>query len=226
MALSKFILFLFAIACPVLADVSESDLQSVLIKLRDAGRFPHLKHQLIVDPVMSRGFAAITWNGSIATIYVHPQAMKRETLNNWVFVLGHEIGHQVLNHSGRGGSEEEFAADVYGGQLAMKAGFDPKPCILSMYSRPNSCSLTHGCWHTRAENLEKGLGVTVERPATYTSYSPTLGYEDHTNCECHGGHVQAVGPTVPVVTIPSLTSIQGYEYVQSTGCIISAQDKK
>lgn len=207
------------------AEVSESELRVLLDKLRQAAGIPNVTQTLVVDAAMARGYAAVTWNGSVATIYAHPTAMKRESLNSWAFVLGHEIGHQILNHSGRGGASEEFAADVWGGQVAIKAGYDPKPYILAMYARPNSCSLSHGCWHTRAENLEKGLSVRVERPATYTSYSPTLGFEDHTNCECHGSHVQALGPSVPVVTIPSLVSIQGYEYVQSTGCIISAGEQ-
>ncbi|MBX7152050.1 hypothetical protein K1X84_10445 [bacterium] len=219
--LTLFLCFLLGWVSIAKAGVSENDLKGLLEKLRVLSGIPNIQQELIVDPVMSRGYAAITWDGVKATIYVHPTAMNRESLNSWAFVLGHEIGHQVLNHSGRGGSQEEFAADIWGGQLAIKAGFDPKPYILAMFSRPNSCSVSHGCWHTRAENLESGLHVQVERPATYTSYSPTLGYEDHTNCECHGTHVQAMGPNIPVVTIKSMISLQGYEYVQSTGCIIS-----
>lgn len=218
---SLFLLILISLSAH--ATVSDVELENLLRQLQTVGGLSHLKQRLIVDPVQSRGFAAITWNGMEATIYANPTAMRRETLNTWAFVLGHEIGHQILNHTGRAGSGEEFAADIYGGQLAMKAGYDPKPYILSMYARPNSCSLSHGCWHTRAENLETGLGQKVERPATYSSFSPTLGYQDHTNCECHGSHTTAYGPMVPVVTIPSLTSISGYEYVVSSGCIISGQ---
>jgi len=173
---------------------------------------------------MSRGFAAVTWEGRDAIIYVHPVAMKRESVNNWAFVLGHEIGHQILNHSGKTGADEEFAADIWGGQLAMKAGYDPKPYITGMLARPNSCSISHGCWHNRAENLEKGLGVHIE------GFDGNPTYMAYEGCDCkseeeHRKHVAAMGPFVPVVTVFSIDPLKSYDMLYSTGCIINNTQK-
>lgn len=221
------ILFIVTIILPLhgfaeneLLTVTEIDLRGVLKRLKEVNQIGRYEQDIVVDAIQSRGFAAITWDGDKGTIYVNPSAMSRESLNNWAFVLAHEIAHQILNHTGRGGSEEEFAADVYGGQLAVKAGYDPKPYIFSMFARPNSCSRSHGCWHTRAENLENGLGVKVDRMQAASS-----GYMAYEDCDCkseeeHKKHLAAKGPFVPVVTVFSNDPLKSYEMVYSTGCII------
>ena len=202
-------------------DVTENELQTVLSRLQQSASLTDRRMELVVDENLSRGFAAVSWDGSNATIYVHPVAMKRESLNNWAFVMGHEIGHQILNHTGKTGADEEFAADVWGGQLAIKAGYDPKPYIIGMLARPNSCSISHGCWHNRAENLEKGLGVNVE------GFEGNSGYMAYEGCDCkseeeHKKHLAAIGPFVPVVTIFSKDPLKSYDMLYSTGCIISS----
>jgi len=63
-------------------DVSQNELQTVLTQLQQVGSLTDRKMTLVVDENMSRGFAAVTWEGRDAIIYVHPVAMKRESVNN------------------------------------------------------------------------------------------------------------------------------------------------
>jgi len=140
------------------AAVTLTQLDQVATELLQASRVPNLSGQIVADAVKSSGFAAIVWQGAYATIYVHPDATWRETLNTWAFVIGHELAHQILGHRGSGRAQQEFDADVLGAEMAIKAGYNVKDYIREMYNDANSCSVSHGCWHDRARNLEQKFG--------------------------------------------------------------------
>ena len=165
------------------AQVSVAQMDRVASALLQASQVPNLSGQIIADDFRSSGFAAIDWRGTFATIYVHPTALRSETLNTWAFVLGHELSHHILGHRGSGDPQQEFAADELGAAMAVRAGYDVRTYIRRVYANLNSCSATHGCWHDRARNLERKFGYVG-------------GWDSE-----HEGHTPGRGPFPPVIVL-------------------------
>ena len=155
-----------------LARVTVNQLDCVASQLLQASRVPNLSGRIVAHATKSYGFAAIDWRGTFATIYVHPERMLNETLNTWAFVIGHELAHHILGHRGSHGPPQEFAADILGAEMAIRAGYNVKEYIREIYSNPNSCALSHGCWYDRARNLERRFGYVPERNPFLSLPSP------------------------------------------------------
>ena len=156
------------------AAANVSSLDQLASQLLYASR-QHLSGQIVVDPVRSQGFAAISWQGNVGTIFVHPNSLQRESLNTWAFVIGHELGHHLLQHRSKTGPPQETAADLLGARMAITAGYDVKAYIRKIYTDANSCSLTHGCWHSRARNLEQTFGAVGGWNPRHAQHKPGTG---------------------------------------------------
>jgi len=138
--------------------VTRYDLDGIAQRLVEAAGLP-FSGIVIPDPYRSQGYASIQFNGRYATIFVEPRIMPVVPRNTWAFVLAHELAHQALGHYGAYGPEAEADADVTGAQFAVGAGFDVVAYINDLYEEPNSCSPSHGCWHTRARQLELAFNI-------------------------------------------------------------------
>lgn len=142
----------------VLGQVSQPQLDGIAQKIVVSNNLPY-SGQIIVDPAGSMGAAAIRFQGTVARISVHPTMMQTTSANSWAFIIAHEISHQLLGHTGQNGPAQEFQADERGAKLAKKAGFNLRTFIKDMYNKPNNCSRSHGCFHSRAKNLEEKFGI-------------------------------------------------------------------
>lgn len=143
---------------------------------------------IVGDAVQSGGAAAIRYQGSQSVVFVNPQLLSSWSLNTWAFVIGHEFGHQVTRLGGT--PHGESSADVVGGRLAVGAGYDAAGYVRHLLGMANSCSPTHGCWHSRARTLAQALGVAVEFPDGHTGHRPAAGLP--------GQRVTDVLPPLPV----------------------------
>jgi len=114
----------------------------------------------------SGGVAAISCRGNYCDIFAHPNAMNTKSRNTWAFIIGHEIGHYMLGHTGcgTGGKQKEFDADVVGARLAKNAGYNLSSYINDLERQPNTCSRSHGCWSERINNLRSSFGYRTNRP--------------------------------------------------------------
>ena len=122
----------------------------------------HIASQLVtVGNINAQGEVFSTYNTSVAAIgcegnycniYANPDAMSSKSLNTWAFIMGHELGHYALGHTGcgKGGKQAEMDADVYGAELATRAGYNLSSYINALQREPNTCSKSHGCWSERA----------------------------------------------------------------------------
>lgn len=137
------------------AQVTAFQLDQMASKLLSATQI-NLRGDIVVHSVQSQGFAAIRYQGNFARIFVHPSRMQSESENTWAFVIGHELGHKILRTGGT--PQAESAADVVGAKMAVKVGYDAKAFINYLYQHPNSCTRTHGCFHSRARKLESIYG--------------------------------------------------------------------
>lgn len=145
-------------ALSALAQVSQPQLDQIAQDIVTKNQLG-LSGEIIVDAVASQGAAAIRWQGTVARISCHPQMMANTSANSWAFVLGHELSHQVLQHQGSLSAAHEFAADERGARLAMKAGYNLRLYIQDMYTKPNNCTQSHGCFHSRARKLKKKFRI-------------------------------------------------------------------
>ncbi|BCU75509.1 hypothetical protein llg_02240 [Luteolibacter sp. LG18] len=94
-------------------------------------------------------------------ISVNPRAAREVPLNAWAFIFGHEFAHQVYNfgHRGHTDPQQELRADIIGARYAMDAGYELRPYIRWMLSRPSHYTPSHGDLHWRAHELAKHYGV-------------------------------------------------------------------
>jgi hypothetical protein len=114
-----------------------------------------------VSRAKSKGVAAIYYSGSMGSIYVDPSMLRSLGSNTWAFILGHELSHLILGGESGELKNNESTADGVGALMAKQAGYDLRSYIIWMYSNPNTCSLTHGCFHSRARELENFYGINT-----------------------------------------------------------------
>jgi len=136
---------------------------------------------LSVNDREAMGFASIRYgsHSNVVSIAVDSKKLRNKSANTWAFIMGHELGHKYL---GVGGSAEaEWAADEYGSRWAVNSGYDVAAYIKAMLSDYNSCSQSHGCWHSRAHNLARLHNINI------------YGSDE----EPHKGHKTGHGPFPP-----------------------------
>ena len=133
---------------------------------------------IVIDDYKSSGFAAINYSyySNAVTIYVDSYELSNKSNNTWAFVLGHELAHKYYGAGGTASSE--WSADELGARWAINAGYNVSKYINSILNDYDSCSKSHGCWHSRAHNLARKFGVSI--------------YGD--NEWDHRGHTKAKGP--------------------------------
>lgn len=86
------------------------------------------------------------------------------------YTLAHEMGHMVYRHQYKGitpqqARQYELAADVYGGKLAYKCGYNPKEAFAEMdavqkraTAKPNA---RHPDYQTRKTHVQQQTGIPV-----------------------------------------------------------------
>ena len=126
----------------------------------------------------SGGVAAISCQGNYCHIFAHPDAMASKSINTWVFIMGHELGHFALGHNacGKSGKQAEMDADVYGANLAIKAGYSLTNYTNTLESQPNSCSPSHGCWSERVNNLRRNFGYRTNNKHKCDNWTSYLAF--------------------------------------------------
>ena len=160
-ALTLALAVVLSLVISVAADVSRLELDNIAQSLVNSNRL-RLEGDIVVDASRAGGVAAIVYGGNVRSrIAVDPRKMQSASANSWAFILGHELSHEIHRHNGSSGAAQEFQADVTGAALAINAGYDLRSYIIDMYSQPNSCSRTHGCFHSRARNLELKFRVNT-----------------------------------------------------------------
>ncbi len=188
--MSKLVLFILGVSIGAQAGVTQQQLDQIAQKIVMSNNLPY-GGQVVVDPMGSGGVAAIRYQGRMAQISAHPQMMQRKSVNTWAFIIGHELSHQVLGHTGQNGAQHERDADEKGAKLALKAGYNLKSYIRDMYNEPNSCSRSHGCYHARAKNLESEFNIDTGEWS-----------EDHANHRAGSGPYPPATVQTPWATFP------------------------
>ena len=148
-----YFLFILILISKVLFSANLTDLRNILSSL-NADNNLNYSINVSIDNNRSHGYAAVQGFGNNVNIYVHGTELARQGKNTWAFVMGHELSHVILQHSGTNDKYDEFNADANGAKLAINSGYSVSNYIRSLYNEHNSCSPTHGCWHERAKRLE------------------------------------------------------------------------
>lgn len=143
-----------AAPAPAVQGVTPFEIDRMATQLLVASR-QNLSGRVEANEAAAGGFASIRAMNGYAVIYVSPRRLRAIDRNSWAFVTGHELSHALLRHGpGSQGPGAEWAADEAGARMAVTAGYNIRSYIRFLYTMPNSCSPSHGCWHGRARNLE------------------------------------------------------------------------
>ena len=174
MKLKSIVLFMLLIS-NVLFATTLNQARSIVSQLMNDNGLSYSVN-ISINNAQSGGFASVRGFGNNVSIFLHANELSRNNTNTWAFVLGHELSHVILSHSGPNGPREERAADVRGARLAMRSGYDLNDYIFSIYRQLNHCTPSHGCWHERAKNLEDNFNVeTGEHREHHEDHEVGLG---------------------------------------------------
>jgi len=98
-------------------------------------------------------------------LYIEAAAMDTESVNDWAFILGHELAHVIEGHidlAGPAVPSQEMTADVLGATLAMAIGADLVASIQRSLEL-NECSISHGCDVERAYVLVEVFELDISQ---------------------------------------------------------------